>query len=44
MIGNRVWMTSNGVAIEQELEEMISSYEHNGQTVVLASINGNFVM
>ena len=35
-----MWMTSNDVAIGEELEEMIKYYEARGQTVVISSING----
>ena len=44
LIGNRVWMTSNNVGIEETLEERISYYEEKGQTVVLASIDGKTVI
>ena len=40
LIGNRLWMTSNGIDIDQELERRITSYEQRGQTVVLTSIAG----
>jgi Cu+-exporting ATPase len=43
LIGNRLWMTSNGIDIDQELERRITSYEQRGQTVVLTSIAGILV-
>ncbi|CAI7995736.1 Copper-transporting ATPase 2 [Geodia barretti] len=43
LIGDRLWMTSNGIDIDQELERKITSYEQRGQTVVLTSIAGILV-
>ena len=43
LIGNRLWITSNGIAINQKLEQKITEYEQMGQTVVLTSIAGESV-
>ena len=40
LIGNRLWITTNGIGIDEELEQKITSYELRGDTVVLTSIAG----
>lgn len=39
-LGNRVWMSQNGVQVGGAVEQQIRSFEEAGQTVVLASVDG----
>ena len=40
LLGNRVWMSQNGVEVGGAVEQQIQSFEEAGQTVVLASVDG----
>ena len=40
LIGNREWMSLNGVAVTGEMEEKMQSFEEHGQTVVLTAVDG----
>ena len=40
LLGNRVWMSQNGVQVGGAVEQQIRSFEEAGQTVVLASVDG----
>jgi Cu+-exporting ATPase len=40
LVGNRLWMSRNGISIAEEVERDIVYYEEQGQTVVLAAMNG----
>ena len=39
LVGNRLWMSRNGVSIPEDVERDITNHEQQGQTVVLAAIN-----
>ena len=40
LIGNREWMSLNGVAVTSKMEEQMQSFEEHGQTVVLTAVDG----
>ena len=40
LIGNREWMSLNGVGVTREMEEQLQSFEEHGQTVVLTAVDG----
>ena len=35
-----MWMTRNGISISENVERVIVNHEEQGQTVVLAALNG----
>lgn len=41
LVGNREWMNRNQVAVSFETQEAMKEFQHLGQTVVLAAIDGN---
>lgn len=43
-MGNREWMSLNGVAMPGEVEQQIRNFEEHGQTVVLAAVDGRKVV
>lgn len=40
LIGNRGWMKENQIAVSEDIERRVHSYEERGQTVVLVTIDG----
>ncbi|XP_048454093.1 copper-transporting ATPase 2 [Rhincodon typus] len=40
LIGNREWMTRNGLHVGREVDEAMTSHEMKGQTAVLVAIDG----
>jgi len=44
LLGNREWMSLNGVTMPGEIEQQIRNFEEHGQTVVLAAVDGRKVV
>ena len=42
LIGNRGWMSQNGVEIVGDMEKDIQGFEEHGQTVVMVAIDGEY--
>ncbi len=40
LLGNRGWMSENGVQVNLEMETLMQQFEEQGQTVVLAAVDG----
>ena len=38
-----MWMTSNGMTVGQELEDVITQYEERGETLVMVSVDGKII-
>lgn len=42
LIGNREWMTRNGLVVTDKMDETMTEHEHQGQTAILCAIDGQF--
>lgn len=42
LIGNREWMTRNGLIVTDKMDETMTEHEHLGQTAILCAIDGQF--
>ena len=40
LIGNREWMTRNGLIVTDKMDETMTEHEHQGQTAILCAIDG----
>uniref|UniRef100_A0A8W8LF78 Uncharacterized protein n=1 Tax=Magallana gigas TaxID=29159 RepID=A0A8W8LF78_MAGGI len=43
LIGNREWMTRNGLVVTDKMDETMTEHEHLGQTAILCAIDDNIV-
>jgi len=44
LIGNRKWMTRNGLEVADEVNKAMEEHEVQGQTAVLCAIDGNCIL
>ena len=44
LIGNREWMTVNGVQLLESVEGGVCEYEEQGKTVVLVAVDGKQII
>lgn len=42
LIGNREWMTRNGLLVRSEVDKAMMEHERRGRTAVLAAVDGEF--
>lgn len=42
LIGNREWMTRNGLQVRNEVDKAMMEHERRGRTAVLAAVDGEF--
>lgn len=42
LIGNREWMTRNGLMVRPEVDKAMMEHERRGRTAVLAAVDGEF--
>lgn len=42
LIGNREWMTRNGLVVTDKMDETMTEHEHQGQTAILCAIDGQY--
>lgn len=42
LIGNREWMTRNGLLVKDEVDRAMMKHERRGCTAVLAAVDGKF--
>lgn len=42
LIGNREWMTRNGLLVRNEVDKAMMEHERRGRTAVLAAVDGEF--
>ena len=40
LIGNRHWMTQNGINVSKDMNETMEEHEVKGQTAVLVAVDG----
>lgn len=43
LIGNRAWMTRNGLEVSDEVSKAMEEHEVQGQTAVLCAIDGKCI-
>ena len=44
LIGNREWMSQNGLRVEQLMEDKIKEFEEKGNTVILVAVDGKLLL
>lgn len=42
LIGNREWMSRNGLVVKNEVDKAMMEHERRGRTAVLAAVDGKF--
>lgn len=42
LIGNREWMSRNGLIVKTEVDKDMTEHERRGRTAVLAAVDGKF--
>lgn len=42
LIGNREWMTRNGLVINNDIDDSMTEHERRGRTAVLVAVDGKF--
>lgn len=40
-IGNREWMSQNGLPVNKDIDQLLMMHEELGQTAVLVAVNGS---
>ena len=43
LIGNRNWITQNGINVSKDMNETMEEHEVKGQTAVLVAIDGKLI-